>query len=379
MLNITYFPKAAWNQMKRVFGNAENRKQVIHKSLRFNLGSIFIALFAFTIVNTGCNKDNNPTDQSYQQVNLVADAASYNATRIDANLSNPWGIAIAPTGALWIASNRKGLSTVYDGNGAQLLSPVTIPSGAPTGVVYNNTVDFVIPATNEISKFIFAGENGTISAWSSGIAAFTVANVASDDVYKGIAIAKDGSDNFIYVANFKGNNIDVYDKSFNPVTTKAFDDATMPAGFAPFNIYAYDDKLYVTYAKLKSPDNQDDQSGAGNGYVNIFNTDGSLVKRFASQGTLNSPWALAAAPTGFGLGRNRILVGNFGDGRINVFDSDGKYEGQLLNNGTPVAIEGLWALTFPENNNTEGSSNQLFFTAGPNAENNGLFGYLKLQ
>ncbi len=237
-----------------------------------------------------------------------------------------------------------------------------------------------VSTNGETSKFIYVGEDGTISAWSSGVAALMVADRStSNAVYKGVAIAKDGVNNFLYVANFKGNNIDVFDKSFNLVTTKTFDDPTIPAGFAPFNIYTHNNQLYVSYAKLKAPANVDDESGAGNGYVSVFNPDGSFVKRFASQGTLNSPWAIADAPSGFGLGDNRILVGNFGDGRINVFDQNGNYEGQLKNDGTTISIEGLWALSFPENDLTAGGKNRLFFTAGPNAENNGLFGYLNLR
>ncbi len=339
-----------------------------------------LLVLAMAAVNFGCKKDNNTTNHSYQQVNLVSDASIYGAGRVDLNLSNAWGLAFGPTGTLWIASNHKGLSTVYDGNGVQLLSPVVIPGGAPTGVVYNSTSDFVISFNGETSKFIYVGEDGTISAWSSGATALMVSDrSATNAVYKGVAIAKDGANNFLYVANFRGNNIDVFDKSFNLVTNKSFDDSTMPEGFAPFNIYEHNNQLYVTYAKLKFPDNEDDESGAGNGYVNVFNPDGSFVKRFASQGTLNSPWAVVDAPTAFGLGSDRILVGNFGDGRINVYDESGRYEGQLEDNGTAISIEGLWALGFPENNITVGGQNRLFFTAGPNQENNGLFGYIKLR
>ena len=160
------------------------------------------------------------------------------------------------------------------------------------------------------------------------------------------------------------------------VTTKPFTDATIPAGFAPFNIQNIGGKLYVTYAMQKGPDNEDDQKGAGYGYVNVFNPDGSLVKRFASQGTLNSPWGMAQAPAAFGYTANDILVGNFGDGRINVFSADGVYKSQLMEGGTVIAIDGLWALQFPVNGMPTGDQNQLFFTAGPKEEEHGLFGYI---
>jgi len=322
-----------------------------------------------------CKKDQtSPTKQSYAQTNLVSDTAGYTATRVDANLKNAWGIAIGSTGSIWISANHTGTSPVYDRNGAQLLPAVTVDGGSPTGVVFNSTSGF------KGSKFIYANEDGTISAWTSGGSTVMVADRSSSGaVYKGLAIATDGGADFLYVANFKGNNIDVFDTDFNFVTTKLFDDPTIPEGFAPFNIYNHDGKLYVMYAKLLGPDNQDDQKGVGNGYVNNFNADGTMVERFASQGTLNSPWGLVDAPSGFGLGSDILLVGNFGDGKINVFTSDGTYKGQLENDGRVIVIDGLWALVFPENGVPAGDQNQLFFTAGPADETHGLFGYLSLK
>ncbi|MDB5228862.1 MAG: hypothetical protein JWN78_3055 [Bacteroidota bacterium] len=337
----------------------------------------FWLLFLSIAVNSGCKKssDNNNTTTTtgYQEVKLVADTA-IGAARIDSNLNNAWGIAIGPTGYLWIASNHKNVSTVYDRNGATALAPVTV-DGDPTGVIYNSTSDF------GANKFIFAGEGGKVLAWSSGMSATTVADRSLlSAVYKGIAMASDPSDgnkNFIYLANFKGNRVDVFDKDFNLVLTKLFLDPTIPAGFAPFNIQNIDGKLYIAYAKQLGPDNEDDEKGAGNGYINIFNPNGTLVKRFASTGTLNSPWAITKAPDGFGLGSNMLLVGNFGDGRINVFDSSGVFQGQLKDGTNPISIDGLWALSFPVNGQPTGDQNQLFYTAGPYGEEHGLFGYIK--
>ena len=340
-------------------------------------------LFFLLIITPGCKKDSVSTT-SYQVVNLVADTAGYGAARIDTNLVNPWGIAIGPTGSFWISSNHKSLTTIYDRNGAQLLAPIDIPApgqpdgGAPTGVIYNSTSSF------GTSKFIYVGEDGIVSAWSSGTSAITVADrSAFNAVYKGVTIANDGSPNFIYAANFKGNNIDVFDNTFNFITTKPFDNLgspAIPADFAPFNIQNIGGMLYVTYAKHKAPDNQDDERGVGNGYINVFTPAGVFVKRFASNGTLNSPWAIAKAPDGFGLGTGAILIGNFGDGRINVYDSSGTYQGQLKDaSGNALGIDGLWALTFPQNNIPAGDQNQLFFTAGPHGEDHGIFGYIKIQ
>jgi uncharacterized protein (TIGR03118 family) len=358
--------------------NLNKMKTTIQKKINCLKKYLTIPFIGMLILmtSTGCDNNddnNNNNNNSYKQTNLVADASGYNATRIDTNLKNPWGIAIGPTGAFWISAAETGLTTIYDRTGAQLLPAVSLNAGgAPTGVVYNSSA-----TSFGGNKFIYAGEDGVISGWSSGTATTIVADrSANGAVYKGIAIASDGGADFLYAANFKGNDIDVFDSNFNYVTTKPFDDPTIPAGFAPFNIYNHDGKLYVTYAKQLAPDNEDDQSGAGNGYVNIFNADGTLSSRFASQGTLNSPWGLVDAPTGFGVGTDMILVGNFGDGRINIFDANGTYKGQLMDGGTAISIEGLWALQFPEDGIPAGDQNQLFFTAGPADETHGIFGYL---
>ena len=327
-----------------------------------------------------CKKDHQTVQQfNFAQTNLVADTAGYGAAQIDHSLLNAWGMAVNPTGAVWIASNHKAVSTVYDKTGKTLLPPVTIPSvtagqpGAPSGVIYNGTADF------GGNTFIFAGEDGVITAWKSGTAAVKVADRStSNAVYKGLAIAADAGANFIYAANFKGGKIDVFNSTFNFITSKPFLDASIPAGFGPFNIQNIGGLLYVTYAKLKGPDDMDDQAGAGNGYVNVFKPDGTLVKRFASQGTLNSPWGITHAPAGLACTTESILVGNFGDGRINIFDLQGNFKGQLSNNGQVVTIDGLWAIDFLNTNaNSVSSTDPLFFTAGPVDEAHGVFGFLQ--
>ncbi len=339
---------------------------------------MLVVLFAVGMFFASCQEDNVNPNASYQQVNLVASANGYNAAKIDANLVNAWGVAVGPTGAFWISSTEADLTTVYDRTGLTLLAPIAI-GGKPTGVVYNSSLDFAIPSTASISKFIYVGEEGSIHSWASGTTAVKVVDhSAGAAVYKGVEIATDGDANFIYIANFAEGKIEVMDKNFNVVTTKPFIDPNLPVGFAPFNIKKIDADLYVTYAK-QSADKYDDVSGSGNGFVSVFNTDGSFVKRFASQGTLNSPWGIAEAPNGFDQGANAILVGNFGDGRISVYAKDGTYKGQLKDGDTPISIDGLWSLTFPSNNIPLGDQNQLFFTAGPNNENAGLFGYIKLR
>src|ERR1700744_67015 len=326
-----------------------------------------------------CKKSQNmpPVLSSYNiiQTNLVSNNAGANAAKTDTNLANAWGLAANPNGAIWVSSNHKSLTTVYDSTGQTLIPPVTIPTfnsiaGSPTGIVYNNTPDF------RGSFFIFAGENGAISAWAIGNTATLITTASSAGaVYKGLTIASDAGSNFLYAANIKTGKVDVFDKAFNPVTNKPFTDAAMPAGFAPFNIQNIGGMLYVTYAKQKGPDNVNDDPAPGNGFVDIFKTDGTLIKRFASNGTLNSPWGITHAPAGFAAATETILVGNFGDGKINVFDLNGNYKGQLQTNGTAMVIEGLWALDFLKAN--PGASSRLYFTAGPSAETKGIFGYLK--
>lgn len=358
---------------------------------RFNTSSSIRSLFilsGFFMLSMGCNKkDTTPTPTpgvaSYQQVNLVADATGQGALRTDPKLLNAWGIAITPNGVFWLAANHSGSTLIYDTSGAQLLAPVNVPVGAdvngasPTGVVFNNTPDFVIPGKGP-GLFIYSTEDGILSAWNGNAGASTI-TVASRDsvgaVYKGLAIANDGGANFVYATDFHNAKVDVFDRNFAHVTTKPFNDPGIPAGFAPFNIQNIGGQLYVTYAKQLAPDNEDDQGGAGNGFVDIYTPAGTLVKRFATQGALNSPWGITQAPATFGLLANAILIGNFGDGHISVYDSNGGYQGQLMTNNTPVSIDGLWAITF--NNVFPDAANKLYFTAGPGGEAHGLFGFLK--
>ncbi len=370
----------------------------VNEAIRKNFisaGNIFsvAGIMFFLIFISACSKYNSSGYSSpppatnipdYDQTNLVGSNAGFNAANVDANLSNAWGIASSPTGILWIASNHKGLTTVYDSTGATKLAPVAIPSngdhfgGSPTGVVFNGTTDFMDTVNLQPAKFIFVNEDGSVSAWSKGDSTITFFK-NPNAVYKGLAMANDGNDNFLYAANFKGRKIAVFDKNFRLVTNRPFNDPNLPAGFGPFNIQNINGQLYVTYAKLQAPDSVDDEKGAGNGYVDIFKPDGSFVKRFASQGTLNSPWGIAQAPSGFGVPFHSILIGNFGDGRVNVYDSVGNYQFQLQHNGAPISIDGLWAILFPNSVNANADPNKLLFTAGPNGENEGLLGYLKVK
>jgi uncharacterized protein (TIGR03118 family) len=326
------------------------------------------------------------------ETDLVSDVPG-RAAHTDPNLVNPWGIAHSPTSPFWVSDNHTGVSTLYDGSGAPVPLVVTIPPPAgspagtvssPTGQVFNGTSDFVITAGTKSAPalFIFDSEDGTLSGWNTNVdatnAVVTVDRSSAGAVYKGLAIGSSGSANFLYAANFSQNTIDVFDKNFAPATLPGtFSDPSIPAGFAPFGIQNLGGKLYVTYAK-QDEGKHDDMPGAGNGFVNVFDTSGNLVRRFASQGVLNSPWGLAIAPASFGTFAGTVLIGNFGGGRINAFDAtSGNLRGPLSSaSGTPITIPGLWGLIVG-NNGLGGDSDTLYFSAGPDGETHGLFGLVR--
>ena len=352
----------------------------------------FLTLFALAVIMPACQKlhdilphhNNDPKTVSgnFNQVNLVASAASYQAKRVDPLLVNAWGISWSGGGTAWIASQGKGVSAVYDREGAQQLAAVSIPSpggptgGNPTGTVFNGSPTDFILSNGTAGRFLFVGLDGVISGWNGGTAALLIKNNSATAVYTGLAIANDGGGSFLYAANFRTRTIDVFDRTFTAVTSKPFVDPYLPAGYSPFNIQLVGDKLYVAYAKV-GPDGRD-LKGKGNGVVNVFSTGGVLLKRFADKGTLNSPWGVAQAPASFFPGTNgqpAILVGNFGDGRINAYATDGKFLGQLQVKDKIVEIEGLWAISFAPSTSTI-DPNRLYFAAGPNEEKDGLFGYI---
>ena len=322
---------------------------------------------------------------SYFQHNLASDLPGM-ADFTDSNLVNPWGIAFSASGPFWISDNRTGLSTIYNGSGTPQALVVTIPPPTgglaptkPTGIVFNSTTNFAV-GSNAVAHFIFATEGGTIAGWNSGTGAVVkVDNSAAGAVYKGLATGSSGGSNYLYAANFHAGAIEVYDANYNRATLGgSFSDPTIPAGFAPFNVQNLGGQLFVAYAKqdtLKT----NDVPGVGNGYVSIFDTSGNFVKRFASGGVLNSPWGMAIAPPDFGAFSGAVLVGNFGSGEINAFDSGtGTYLGTLQDEGgNPISITGLWGLVVGNGGNG-GDNHTLYFAAGIPGTNvvqsHGLFG-----
>jgi len=315
----------------------------------------------------------------FVQTNLVSDQAGIAAVH-DVHLVNPWGIAYNPAGGpFWVSDNGTGVSTLYGSVGTIQPLVVEIPAagggknGPVTGQVFNGTTDFQTGGLPTF--FIFDSEDGLISAWNGGEVAEAVADEsASGAVYKGLALGVSGGANFLYATNFHSGKIDVFDKTFTK--TSSFTDKTLPAGFAPFGIANIGGKLFVTFAKQDAA-KHDDVPGTGYGYVDVFQTNGTVMRRLISQGALNAPWGLVQAPAGVGNVGGALLVGNFGNGWINAYDiPTGKAIGYLQNTtGQPLAIDGLWGLIFG-NNGEGGNAKTLYFTAGPDGETHGLFGSL---
>jgi len=354
------------------------------------LGVVVLAL----LWGTGAWPEDHDRGAVYKRVNLVSDIAGV-ARFTDPNLVNPWGLAFSPTSPFWVADNGSGVSTLYNGQGQAfpVATPlvVTIPSptdptggGTPTGLVVNSTTDaFVVSADSQAgpAAFLFATEDGTILGWSPTVnrtqALIAVDRSSAGAVYKGLALASTSTGTYLYATNFHAGVVEIYDQHFAPVTT--FTDPTVDANFAPFGIQTIGGQIYVTFAKQKQPDLHDDEAGPGNGFVDVFAPDGTFVRRVAAHGTLNSPWGLALAPDGFGPFSHHLLVGNFGDGRINAFDVDsGEFDSQLLDpEGNPLTINGLWALQFGNGALNGGRRDRLFFTAGIADESHGLFGFIR--
>lgn len=331
--------------------------------------------------------DAGAADGFYHQSNLVSDGA-VPAAHTDSALVNAWGIAFNPTGPVWIANNGSNTSTLYDGNGAAITLPtnpqqpfvVQVPGG-PTGVVFNGTTGFAAAqgSLTGPARFIYATEAGTIEGWAPNVdfarTVPLVDNSAHHAVYKGLALAAGGTGPLLYATNFWSATVEVYDPSLHRVTLAgAFTDPQLPAGYAPFGIQAIQGDLYVTFAMQDSA-RHDNVSGPGLGIVDVFDANGHFLRRLISHGRLNAPWGLALAPAGFGKVGGCLLVGNFGDGRIDAYDPvTGEFVGPLpRDDDQPVQIDGLWGLAFG-NGFVDQPADTLYFTAGPAFETHGLYG-----
>jgi uncharacterized protein (TIGR03118 family) len=249
---------------------------------------------------------------------------------------------------------------------------VTIPPAAggsspstPTGQVQNSTTGFLL-ANGTKASFIFCTEDGTVSAWNGGTTATVmIDNSAAGAVYKGMAVATNNGAPMLYLANFSNGTVDVLDTTFKPtMVAGGFADPSLAAGLAPFNVWNVNGQLYVMYAK-QDPTKKLDQPGIGNGAVDIFDFNGNLVQRLTAGGPLNSPWGVAVSGGGWGAFSNAVLVGNFGDGKINAFDpKTGSLLGTLQDTtGKAISIQGLWAIAFG-NGGSAGDARYLYFVAG---------------
>ncbi|WP_027210800.1 TIGR03118 family protein [Burkholderia sp. WSM2232] len=366
--------------------------------MKLHRDAVLAALLGLTAVTlAACGSSDNAVNQTptiaaqFKATTLVSDGSA-NAANVDPNLKNGWGIAFNPTGVMWVSDNNTKKSTLYDGNGVVQSLVVTLPPNAagqaagPTGIVFNKTTDFQISANGAAASnavFLWATDAGTIAAWSPKVLPTQAVNAFDDGaggaVYKGLAIGANAGASLLFATDFHNRKVDVFDKSFNKIQLPGkFIDPTLPAGFSPFGIAAIGNTVYVTYALL-GPDGRTQVNGAGNGVVDAFDTAGNFVKRIATSATLNSPWGVVIAPANFGAASNELLVGNFGDGTIDVFDpNSGEFKGALTNtDGTTFKQPGLWGLSFG-NNAANQPLNTLFFAAGP-TPTSGVYGRIDVR
>jgi uncharacterized protein (TIGR03118 family) len=342
--------------------------------------------------------------QHYTQTNLVSDLSNVNGQPVavqDPTFKNSWGLARSASSPWWINNAGTGTSALYTGAGKVVTppSPVVVPNApgaqgnsSPTGIVFNGTTDFMISnvagKTPAPAAFIFATENGTISAWNPAVTPLEMAvNQAFEKgaVFTGLTLIESEGDHFLLAANFSQNRIEKFDTNFKRVhrSEELFDDDRLPPGFAPYNVQAVGDNVVVTYAKQNpQKTGADDDCGEECGFVDVFSIHGRLILRLQHvPGTLTAPWGVALAPRDFGFFSHALLIGNRFGGTIAAFNfTDGRFLGNLLDaDGAPIAIPGLWALEFDNRGNNQASPSPgpaLFFAAGINGYADGLFGTL---
>jgi uncharacterized protein (TIGR03118 family) len=314
----------------------------------------------------------------YAQTNLTANTAGV-ANHTDAQLSNPWGISFIPGQPFWTANNNGGTSTTYDAQGNKQSITVGIPSaslnpcnpGCPTGTVANTLNGYF-----GNGSFLFDTEDGIIATWTGQANAIvSVDHSATGAVYKGLAMVTNNEGTFLLAANFNSGNIDIFDRNFNSThLAGTLTDPNLPAGYAPHGVHVIGSLIYVAYAMQDSA-KHDPTIGAGLGLVDTFDTEGNFKQRFATGGKLNAPWGVVVTPASFGTFSNDIIVGNFGDGTMNAFDSNGNSLGQVTDSSGHVIVNaGLWDMVFGAGGT--GDPNTMYFTAGGANQTTGLFASL---
>jgi uncharacterized protein (TIGR03118 family) len=369
---------------------------------------ISVASYVTADVKSGYSETDLVVNKSVNGVPTLTDANGvvHVAKVFDPNLVNPWGISESSASPFWVSDNGAGRSTLYNSSGTPQSLVVSIPApgeplgngGTPTGTVFNiaggasggfkvsGVTSGGLPTTQP-AVFLFSTEDGTILGWNPGVnpmgfdpaKAGTYAIIAAQTpgaVYKGLAIATDsGGVTRLYAPNFHAGTVDVFDTSFHMATTAGgFADNGLPNGYAPFNVARVGGKLFVTYA-VQDADAHDDVAGMGHGIVDTFDFQGHLMQRFAQHGQLDSPWGVSMAPAGFGPLAGTLRIGNFGNGHINAYDpTTGEFIDKVRDtHGQAIVIDGLWSLQVGNGGNG-GLANTIYFTAGPNGEQDGLFG-----
>jgi uncharacterized protein (TIGR03118 family) len=331
----------------------------------------------FTVVVSASARDPNGTN-TYTVTYLQSNVPGL-AKFTDPDLRNGWGISASGASPWWVSDNKTDKSTLYNGNTGEKRPLVVAVDGGPTGTVFNGSSDFKVDAGTGLlpSLFLFATEDGEIYGWN-GVGTVSIeAADTEDSSYLGLAIGSANGANYLYAANFPNARVDVFNGTFELQDWDgAFVDPGIPDGYAPFGIQNIGGEILVAYAK-QNDEGDEEVAGAGLGFVSAFGTDGSFHGRVASHGELNAPWGIAMAPSNFGKLSGDLLVGNFGDGRISAYhqSADG-WEARGLVKGTdhrPIEIDGLWGIGFGNGANA-GPKNTLFFAAGPNDEEDGLFG-----
>jgi uncharacterized protein (TIGR03118 family) len=352
-------------------------------SLRLSLLAITAALVLAAFPSSAANNPNAP--DHYVQINLVSDQAG-KAQIQDTNLVNAWGVSFNAGSPFWISDNGTGKSTLYavtNGVVTRQGLVVNIPGdGTPTGQLFNGTPSF------HTNLFIFVSEDGTISGWRGalGTNAEILVPPNTNNVYKGVTLATNSSGRILLAANFRNGSIDFYD-STPTLFQQLFDKSALDLGYAPFNVQNINGLVVITFAKQDAA-KHDDVPGRGHGLIDVLDPQTGILIRFVTGsdagGTLqeiNSPWGVALAPNSFGKHGDQLLVGNFGSGTIMTFNADfnaeGDFQGLLQGHRHGVVkIDGLWALTFGNLGSAGGTGDTLYFTAGPDGENHGLFGFL---
>jgi uncharacterized protein (TIGR03118 family) len=357
------------------------------KSHRRQIFAVVLSLAAALLIQPAAAQ----VDNVYIVTNLISDDGSVPGTVADPNLINGWGITASATSPWWVSSADMSVATLYTGAGV-VNSLVVNVSGNPTGTVFYGGAGFLVTngTTTAPARFMFAAEDGSISGWNPGVLppagappstqAWVGLPASGGASYKGLALAQTADGDFLYAADFHNAKVDIVNSTWDVVSTPTtFVDPHLPKGYAPFGIQNINGRIFVTYGK-QDEEAEEEVTGRGLGVVSVFDTAGAFLGRVATGGALNAPWGVALAPDGFGRFSGDLLVGNFGDGRINAFDFETfEPRGHLKGaDHKPIVVDGLWGIGFG-NDAGSGSTKALYFAAGPEDETHGLFGKIDAQ